>query len=1247
MKRKAQLLAIVLLVGLSLVALGVLPQPGAARQPSPEQVVQRAWRNAQESGVYHFATELVQTTHPAPKLANAGRTSRVDSLYIEGETDLPSRSLQMALWQSGSLLDARDGVEIRVEGDQAYGRTAGSQTWEDLDEASISGTFAPDNDLLAYLAGAKNIRFVGNQGAGIGESGVPDSPIPDFLLPDSLTKYAFDLDGPAFAAYMRDRLEDHLRKQGELPAGLHLDISDLYRGMEGDGQIWVDADGLPQRLTLTAQFPQQANGQRIEVSLKTDFSHFDRGFLQARAEPQTPGQALVMGYHDVARALGLPRSAAEWQTLAQQSLVVLAFLGLAGLLLFQAGRRRLAHAALAALLIVSMVIPPLVQAQQVADFSQRMAARRAETEQAQAEAELQRELEAELAASAWEPNQDPLGNQVSGARYQKPGSGQQVAAVSLQSPAADTRFLIPDTRSLSSSATDPCANASADADADGDGLTDKQECRLGTDPNKADTDDDGLKDGAERRLGTDPKNADTDDDGLTDAAEVTAFTVGGKPWYTDPNSPDSNNDGLLDSEECRDRLRPVDAQGRPSGLSPTTACQDSDGDGTPDVFDGDNDDDGVPDRGDVSPYKALSGPFTLANSFKFSASGLHTDQVRPLLVDFQLRPANPERLAFALNVLDWPTGDSQGNVQETHGKTFADFMTAAQAEADSSAANGDLRLVPMLEILMGGQDLPLPLTEARAEYDWAYGLVLQGDPFHGTVALEKSGSGGSQFVFAFSGDTPDRVVLFQGSCGTLGNSLGEVQAFGSPWIRSERVTALANGQHVLMAWGNAKSACLPLADIPNGNDPERMVDTAALQAYGISVRDVDAQGNLAAYVPLYIVPDESGGGRVAFQGRMMYQPQATSWSNHHQINLVWTVQMLQTDGRTTIAHSYYDEWQLTGLAAREDYGLQVAVAWEDPGSDDNNAVDDRLWHLARGLQAAFLTGRDADGNGQRDLDVAGIGSRFDGYGYGYSDQQRWNIPRNALGVQTFSYPAEDHLAKIMMEETPRILNDHFNGQGVESPTLLFAQEAAARSVNLDVSDHTDWSSGVLRVEFGGGTPPALQTTASLSWAPFRQRNGEWESYPFAEYWDRMHVEFGDLFATTDTSEQAQDIAAGSVEIAAGYYLSLYRGLANPAGVNGRPGTEFMPVAPPGDKAMADAWNSAIGVKGGVLGDVVGNVAENGYDALEAIAEARASMSDLELLFTPGTSRVEKFKEFVGKGLKGTLSANWGAFGSGL
>ncbi|MCF6269973.1 MAG: OmpA family protein [Melioribacteraceae bacterium] len=80
-------------------------------------------------------------------------------------------------------------------------------------------------------------------------------------------------------------------------------------------------------------------------------------------------------------------------------------------------------------------------------------------------------------------------------------------------------------------------------DPDEDGLTNCEEEKLGTNPEKADTDDDGLKDGEEiQKYNTDPLNPDSDGDELKDGEEVNSY-------QTSPTKADTDDDGLNDFAE--------------------------------------------------------------------------------------------------------------------------------------------------------------------------------------------------------------------------------------------------------------------------------------------------------------------------------------------------------------------------------------------------------------------------------------------------------------------------------------------------------------------------------------------------------------------------------------------------------------------------------------------------------------------------------------------------------------------------
>ncbi len=208
-----------------------------------------------------------------------------------------------------------------------------------------------------------------------------------------------------------------------------------------------------------------------------------------------------------------------------------------------------------------------------------------------------------------------------------------------------------------------------------------------------DTDGDGLTDFVETRIGTSAVISDTDSDGLLDPIEVNGFSFGGQQWYTNPEVADSNGDGLSDRPEWG-----MNADG-----TPLSTPLDTDGDGIPDLFDFDNDGDGVPDNKDLSPFAKGATAYNEAAPLQLAINNLTAG--KPTFVEFQIRPQNAQQLWYAFNVLDWPQ-DSAGQMRDVDGKTYADI--ASGRIADASEANGDLKLIPMLEIRMPAASAQLP-----------------------------------------------------------------------------------------------------------------------------------------------------------------------------------------------------------------------------------------------------------------------------------------------------------------------------------------------------------------------------------------------------------------------------------------------------------------------------------------------------------------------------------------------------------
>jgi len=97
--------------------------------------------------------------------------------------------------------------------------------------------------------------------------------------------------------------------------------------------------------------------------------------------------------------------------------------------------------------------------------------------------------------------------------------------------------------------------ADAGLDLDQDGLTNLQEYKEGTDPNKEDTDNDGLKDAFELQKGTSPTNPDTDADSDPDGLDCEPLnpSINHKAAEGPINTPtcadtfDNDCDGAIDS----------------------------------------------------------------------------------------------------------------------------------------------------------------------------------------------------------------------------------------------------------------------------------------------------------------------------------------------------------------------------------------------------------------------------------------------------------------------------------------------------------------------------------------------------------------------------------------------------------------------------------------------------------------------------------------------------------------------------
>lgn len=1041
--RKVLLLAAIAALLLVAVATVSLTCQAGAQSPTPAEVVRQAWQRARDLGSYRFVTDLEATISLAGQPAPTNG-SRYERLYIEGQVDLPAQKLEMTLRdEGGRVLQTQQGIELRVEGNRTYGRV-GSGAWQELEGATDA--FAPGQDPLAFLAGATDFYLIGTETRQV--------PMPGGPAEISFSRYGFTMDGPAFAEHMRAQLERRMAERGGLPPGVTVDVAEAYRTMTGEGEIWIDEAGLPLRLAVDLEYPPQ-DGEQSRSRVQTDFSGFPD---EVAAVPSLLEEPLAWAVGTL-RSLGVPATAEEWGDLGMQAGLLVGFLVL-GLVVAIRSRSRGVYAACAVTVILSMVVVPLCQSHQVQAFYERVVAQQLESQQQQEAGRLQQALVEAQTSSDWDPLQDPLAGSDPGIAGEFLTEGNR----NLQLVPTEPLLALGGTQ-VQAVADEPVPDPGSDAD--GDGLSYQEEVRLGTDP--------------------DLPNSDLDQ--LGDGLEVMGFDYNGQHYYTDPLSSDTTNDGLVDTLECWT----IEPDTLPTN-DPNQGCNlDSDGDGDLDIFDRDNDNDGVNDAVDLSPFSKVSG-LSSTNPFQLVVSNL---EPLPVLVDLQIRPTNPKHLGYTFSVLDWPTGDTQGQVQRVFDTTFAtavdDPMTAEELETDPRAAYGDMRLIPMLEI--------------RVPYKAGHTRNLPVKPgFTGTLA-----------------------------------------------------------------------ATTPL---------EEWLDTGKLDMYGMAANYLDAEGTLGIYVPLNLVEDETGGSNVAFQSHFYYEPSSSDWGNAHEMRVVWWVQMLvdqcdseaydeDTDGEfeawcakpenrvesAQVVHTYPETWTLTGLSVREDHGLEAAIAFEDPDTDDDVDDDTSLWRLIEGLDGSFLASRDEDDDNERDIDVHEIEWRWNNEtnannGIPGEDPRLWGISKTALEVwlEDPALPHQDTMITLVTTSTREILNEKFlpasgcvkncSTPRAAAPTLLYATEATARTVNLDMSSATVAVSGGLVTVGMASTEVKLKTIASASWVPYRYdpTTQAWDPYPLDEYMDMFQVRMADYFQTIPDFAGKEEELANYVLWATCYYLAIAEGI---------------------------------------------------------------------------------------------------------
>jgi hypothetical protein len=457
----ASAVAVVLIVA-GFAAAGQLSRSGDDPASDP---LADALNRVQDEGSYHFRSDVVQASTPAATVANAGRSGSSESLYLEGDTDLDAAATEFSLSASVQGV-GRESVGMRVVDGVTYSREADG-AWRE--SAAATDQLAPTGNFLTYLSAARDVVEVGVEDRG----------------GQLVTKYAFGLDGAAFAAVTAAQME----QASSATQGSRVVASSVYEGLWGAGELWVGADGLPVRQSLSLQFPE-VGGESATTLITIDFSEY--------------GTATVAG---------VTRSSGSWwngDLLNGHRDVLLLLAGAAMLLVFAAAAAQRFGSPALSPLAVAVVVSALLVTQLVA---------------VDAGANAQ-------AASAGASRPGVAAPAPQGAVLA--GEAREYGRSQLADPHVDRLAAIAPQRALAGVALAQLGDPDTLTDTDLDGLTDFVELQIGTDPESSDSDGDGVTDLVEL-------------DGFTVACEANA----GAPvrWFGDPMNFDSNDDGLIDDFE--------------------------------------------------------------------------------------------------------------------------------------------------------------------------------------------------------------------------------------------------------------------------------------------------------------------------------------------------------------------------------------------------------------------------------------------------------------------------------------------------------------------------------------------------------------------------------------------------------------------------------------------------------------------------------------------------------------------------
>jgi hypothetical protein len=794
------------------------------------------------------------------------------------------------------------------------------------------------------------------------------------------TRYTFTIDRYALAENIRAELIEENLRRGLPPRDIPLTTINEVLNIEAHGELWIGQDGLPIRQIINMIQHDTQKGVSHASVITTDFSGF----------PAPPAW----------RATWQTVAALDWQSISFSLAMLALMLALLPLLL-QRRLHRPVYAIVAPLIALIMVFSPLLSIPNTAAAAANTAAT--------------------SPASSAEPALPPAPAPIPGTVPTTPAPAALAAQTTTSTDTTDA-----DQDGVARSIEDKYGSSDTSVDTDGDGLRDSVEIfELGTRPGKY------LSKPLADQRNTD--GADTDSDGIKDNIEIRPL-IGpdGRTWYLDPFKADTNDDGIVDLIDCYGLTNPQF----------TAACTlDSDKDNLPDAFDADNDNDGLPDRYDAAPYHVVGGPRNsqgqispLPNQMlQFDLEGQQQNTL--LTVEFTLTPHNPKHLWYSQSILDWPTNDKEGQIQRVKDDPLG---------SSGKLANGDMRLVPMLEI-------ELPYTAN----------TMAGLPRKPGVTLT---------------DIPELQQTTLVSPTLL-----------NQWFDTWLDRKLLDSYQIAVRPKDTSRTMMVYIPLDLMRDPQ--TDEPMAFTTKMAYRPITTQ----------LIKQKA---RLAWMVNVKTDKCTKQSSKECELAANWA------SNGTTIAHTYYDDFVLSALNVHQDKGVKVASIVQRAEATNGHATEQHLWNLADRLGRAFLGGRqdftiDTLKNrfDQRSNSSATAAQRWNLPSDAFLvDVQTFatqsdisqlmmrhlnnGVERNPLifDLLNTAYPANQRTANQTMAN------------------ILFVQEKVFNSTGMEGAAAINATTGEIKYTISKALAPEEQVQRVINWAPVRYQGSDiWKDVAFADY----------------------------------------------------------------------------------------------------------------------------------------------------